>query len=141
MSDAITRIIDSLGAGVPVLLLHFATTLVLLGVGVLVYMAVTPFRERELIREGNIAAGIMSLGILLGLAIPLAATLANSVVWLDIVLWGAVAVILQIVTFLVATLLVPSLRHMIEAGNPAAALAMVGIQLAVALLNAGAMSG
>ncbi len=141
MDGALTRILDSLGAGVPVLLLHFATTLVLLAAGVLVYMAVTPFRERELIREGNIAAGIMTLGMLLGIAIPLAATLAASTVWLDIVIWGVVAVILQLATFLVATLVVPTLRHRIEEGNPAAALAMVGVQLAVALLNAGAMSG
>jgi putative membrane protein len=141
MDDALSRIIDTLGAGIPVLLLHFVTTLVLLGAGVLLYMAITPFRERALIREGNLAAGIMTLGIFLGISIPLAATLATSALWLDIVLWGAVAVILQIVTFLVATMVLPGLRHLIEAGNTAAALAMVGVQLAVALLNAGAMAG
>jgi|JI10StandDraft_1071094.scaffolds.fasta_scaffold521066_2 putative membrane protein len=141
MDDPFTRIFTSLGAGVPVLLLHFATTLVLLAAGVLLYMAITPFRERELIREGNLAAGIMTLGIFLGVSIPLAATLATSAVWLDVVLWGAVAVVLQVATFLVATLVLPGLRHLIEAGNTAAALAMVGVQLAVALLNAGAMAG
>ena len=140
MGDVLGRIFDTLGAGIPVLLLHFATTLVLLGAGLL-YMAITPFRERQLIREGNMAAGLMTLGIFLGLAIPLAATLATSAVWLDVVLWGAVAVILQIVTFLVATLVLPGLRHLIEGGNTAAALAMVGVQLGVALLNAGAMAG
>ncbi len=141
MGDVLGRIFDTLVAGIPVLLLHFATTLALLGAGVLLYMAITPFRERQLIREGNMAAGLMTLGIFLGLAIPLAATLATSAVWLDVVLWGAVAVILQIVTFLIATLVLPGLRHLIEAGNTAAALAMVGVQLGVALLNAGAMAG
>jgi putative membrane protein len=141
MDGALSRIFDSLGAGVPVLLLHFVTMLALLAAGVAIYMAVTPFRERELIREGNVAAGIMTMGMLLGIAIPLAATLASSGVWLDLVIWGVVAVILQIATFLIATLAVPTLRHRIEEGNPAAALAMVGVQLAVALLNAGAMSG
>jgi putative membrane protein len=33
------------------------------------------------------------------------------------------------------------LRTMIEGGNVAAALVLIGIQIAVALLNAGAMSG
>lgn len=141
MDDAITRIFASLGAGVPVLLLHFATTLALLAAGVLIYMAVTPFRERELIRQGNLAAGIMTFGAFLGIAIPLAATLATSGVWLDVVLWGAIAVVLQVVTFLLATLILPGLRHQIEDGNTAAALAMVGVQVAVALLNAGAMAG
>jgi putative membrane protein len=37
--------------------------------------------------------------------------------------------------------LIPGLRGMIEADNPAAACVLVGIQLAVALLNAGAMAG
>ncbi|WP_374449631.1 DUF350 domain-containing protein [Stella sp.] len=141
MDDVFSRIFASLGAGVPVLLLHFATTLVLLAAGVLLYMAVTPFRERQLIREGNLAAGIMTFGIFLGVSIPLAATLATSAVWLDVVLWGAIAVVLQVATFLVATLILPGLRHLIEGGNTAAALAMVGVQLAVALLNAGAMAG
>lgn len=141
MDDAFSRIIGSLGAGVPVLLLHFVTTLVLLAAGVLIYMAVTPFRERALIREGNLAAGIMTLGIFLGVSIPLAATLATSAVWLDVVLWGAIAVVIQVATFLFATLILPELRHEIERGNTAAALAMVGVQIAVALLNAGAMAG
>ncbi len=37
--------------------------------------------------------------------------------------------------------LTPGLRGMIEGGNTAAACMLVGIQVAVALLNAGAMAG
>ena len=42
---------------------------------------------------------------------------------------------------LTAGVLVPGLRGMIEQGNAAAACVLTGIQLAVALLNAGAMAG
>jgi putative membrane protein len=62
-------------------------------------------------------------------------------VTLDILLWGLVALAIQLTTFVAATLLIRGLRTMIEADNAAAALVLIGIQIAVALLNAGAMSG
>ena len=48
---------------------------------------------------------------------------------------------LQLLTFLITAGLFRGLRGMIEEGNTAAACVLVGIQVAVALLNAGAMSG
>ena len=59
----------------------------------------------------------------------------------DVVIWGAVALVIQLIAFAAATALIRGLREMIEGGNVAAAWAVVGIQLAVALLNAGAMAG
>jgi len=141
METNIGSIIDALQSGVPVLLLHFATTLVLLGLGVAGYMAITPFHEPTLVAKGNVAAGIVLAGTVIALAIPLAATLATSAVWLDIALWGLVALLLQLMTFAIASIVIRRLRDMIEAGNIAAALMLVGIQVAVALLNAGAMAG
>jgi putative membrane protein len=134
-------ILDTLRLGLPVLVLQFVVTLALLGIGVALYMAITPFHEMRLIREGNAAAGIVLGASLVALAIPLAATLATSQVTLDIVVWGIVALALQLVTFAVATLLLRGLREMIEAGNLGAAWMLAGLQLAVALLNAGAMAG
>jgi putative membrane protein len=134
-------VIVILTRGLPVLLGQFAVTLALLGVGVVCYNAVTPFHERELVRGGNTAAGIVAGGNFVALAIPLAATLATSLVTLDIVIWGVVALLLQLAAFVAAARLIPGLRGMIEAGNTAAACMLVGIQIAVALLNAGAMAG
>ena len=131
----------TLQTGLPVLLLQFLTTLALLALGIGVYVALTPFREWRLIRDGNIAAGIVLAGTIVALAIPLAATLATSAFTLDIALWGLVALVLQLLTFAVVTLLVGGLRAMIEAGNVPAAFVLVGIQIAVGLLNAGAMAG
>ena len=134
-------ILDVLGTGLPVLALQFAVTLALLAAGAAIYMALTPFHERELIASGNVAAGIVLSGTLVALAIPLAATLATSRVTLDILIWGIVALAIQLVAFRLATLMVRNLREMIEQDNAAAACVLTGIQLAVALLNAGAMSG
>ncbi len=143
MEDTSTlgAVLGTLQSGLPTLLLQFATTLALLAIGVLCYTAITPFREWRLVRDGNLAAGIVLAGAVVALAIPLAATLATSLVTLDILLWGLVALVLQLVTFGIVALLMAGLRHMIEAGNVAAASLLAGIQVGVALLNAGAMSG
>ena len=134
-------IIGVLTTGLPVLLAQFAVALALLGAGVFCYNALTPFHEMELVRAGNTAAGIVLGGNFVALAIPLAATLATSLVTLDILVWGLVALLLQFAAFLAASRLIPGLRGMIEEGNSAAACMLVGIQVAVALLNAGAMAG
>ena len=134
-------IIGVLTTGLPVLLAQFAVALALLGAGVFCYNALTPFHEMELVRAGNTAAGIVLGGNFVALAIPLAATLATSLVTLDILVWGLVALLLQLAAFLAASRLIPGLRGMIEEGNSAAACMLVGIQVAVALLNAGAMAG
>jgi len=134
-------ILATLQQGLPVLIGQLAATLALLGIGMACYMAITPFNEWRLMREGNVAAGVVIAGTLVALAMPLAATLATSVLVLDIVLWGLVSLIIQLIAFMAATALMRGLRGMIEAGNVAAALVLVGIQVAVALLNAGAMAG
>jgi len=134
-------ILATLQQGLPVLIGQLAATLALLGIGMACYMAITPFNEWRLMRDGNVAAGVVIAGTLVALAMPLAATLATSVLVLDIVLWGLVSLIIQLITFMAATALMRGLRGMIEAGNVAAALVLVGIQVAVALLNAGAMAG
>ena len=134
-------ILATLSQGLPILFGQLAATLGLLGIGIACYITLTPWNERQLVRDGNVAAGIVVSGTLVALAIPLAANLASSVLILDIVVWGLVALVIQLLTFYAATALIRGLRDMIEAGNVAAALVLIGIQVAVALLNAGAVSG
>lgn len=141
MESNAAQILNGLGAGLPVLLLHFVATVLLFLAGVAAYVVVTPLHERQLLAQGNRAAGIVLGGTVVALAIPLAATLATSLALLDIVIWGAVALVLQIVTFGIALLLFRDLRPMIEDGNVAAATTLAALQLAIALLNAGAMAG
>jgi putative membrane protein len=118
-----TAIIDALGSGLPKLIIQFITCAVLLAIGVIIYTRLTPFREREMVV----------------LAIPLAAMLATSGTLLDVLVWGVVALILQLVTLGVVALVMHNFRAMIEGGNIAAAITLAGAQIAVALLNAAAM--
>lgn len=141
MENTFSLIFSSLSTGLPILLLDFAVTLLLLWIGVYLYEAITPFNDRKLIAAGNAAAGTVLGGAIVAMAIPLAATLATSRAVLDILVWGIVGVILQLIAVTLAMLLVKPLRGMIEAGNVAAALILAGIQISIGLLNASAMAG
>lgn len=135
------NIIPALQTGLPVLIAQFATALLLLGAGCVCYMRLTPFHEFTLIRQGNVAAGMVAMGTLVALSLPIAATLASSHVVLDIVIWGLVALIIQLVAFLLTARLIRGLPAMIESGNVAAGLLVIGVQNAIAIINAGAMWG
>lgn len=137
--ETTVTVLGALGRGLPMLLSQFGVCLLLLIIGLFVYMVVTPFREQELLRSGNAAAATVLGGALFALAIPLAALLATTSALLDLVVWGVVALILQLVTVIVVSLLLRGMRGMIEAGQVAAAIPLVAAQLSIGLLNAAAM--
>jgi putative membrane protein len=136
---SLAAVLDALGSGLPRLILQVVVCAVLLAIGVAIYVKLTPFHERELVADGNAAAGTVLAGAILALSIPLAAMLATSGTLLDVLVWGVVALILQLVTLGVVTLAMRNFRGMIEGGNIAAAITLAGAQIAVALLNAAAM--
>jgi len=137
----LTNIVQGLGQGVPILLLNFVVAILLLGVAVAIYTLITPFREHALVMHGNVAAALVFFGAVVALAMPLAAMLAKADLLIDLVIWGIVALLIQLIAFGIACLFLRDLRHQIEAGNVAVAIVLVGGQLAVGLINAAAMSG
>ncbi len=139
MNDQIANALYILGTGLPLLLLQYATALVLLAGSVVAYTALTPLRELSLVKDGNVAGGIVLAGTILALALPMAALLATSFTVIDIALWGIVALLLQLVTVGIVSGVLRGLRARIEAGNVAAALVLSASQIAMGLLNAGAM--
>jgi putative membrane protein len=136
---SLAAVLDALGHGLPMLIIQVVACAVLLAIGVAIYVRLTPFHEREMVASGNAAAGTTLAGATLALAIPLAAMLATSGTLLDILVWGVVALILQLLTLGVVALAMRNFRSMIEGGNVAAAITLAGAQIAVALLNAAAM--
>jgi putative membrane protein len=128
-------------SGFPVLLVQLAATTALFVVGLALYVWVTPYREVTLLRQGNVAAAIALSGQMLALAIPLGAMLAHSVNLPDIVLWGIVTLILQLVAFAAVALVVRRLPAAIERGEIAPALVLATAQIVAGIFNAAAMSG
>ncbi len=134
-------VLNSFLAGFPVFITHFALTAVLLFVGAIVYHAITPHHEMRLIREGNVAAAISLGGMALGLALPLAVSLANSVTLFDILIWGVVALVIQLIIYFAIDLLLSGLSKRIEDGQVAAAILLATVKISIAAINAAALSG
>ncbi len=133
--------IQSFLSGIPYLLSHFGVTILMLVVGSFIYMAITSHDERALIREGNTAAAVSLAGAILGLAIPLAVCMANSANVYDIIIWGIVTLIIQLLTFKIIDLWLRDLSKRIEKGEIGTAILLVSVKLAVASVNAAAISG
>lgn len=127
--------------GLPVFLVHSAASLLILGVGVAIYAWITKHDELELIRQGNTAAALSLGGAIIGFAIPLASSLAASVSLWDLLFWGVVALLLQLVAFRLTDIFLKDISARIEAGEVGAATFLVSVKLATALINAAAISG
>jgi len=134
-------VLQSFMAGFPVLLLHASVTLVMLALAVTVYMKITPYDELALIRDGNTAAAITLSGAVVGLGVPLAFAMASSVnVW-EILIWGLVTLLLQLVAYRVTDVILRDLPARIIDGEVGPALLLCSIKLAVAAVNAAAVTG
>lgn len=133
-------IFSSLISGFPFLITHFATALLMLGIAVYIYEKITPYRELELVREGNVAASISLSGAVLGLAIPLAVVLSGSINIWDIIIWGVVILIIQIAAFFLANVVIDDLKGRIERDEIGAAILLFSGKISIALLNAAAIS-
>lgn len=134
-------VIQSLFAGLPIFMLHLGSATLAWAVALALYIWITPHREFALIREGNVAAAISFGGAAIGLALPLAFCLAASVnVW-DVVIWGSVTLILQLIAFRAIDLLIGNLSKRIEENEVAAATFLALTKIALASLNAAAVAG
>jgi putative membrane protein len=127
-------------AGFDDFLLYLGVSIAYLVVFVAVYIRVTPYREITLIREGNMAAAFSLSGSLLGFIVPLASAVQHSVSLADMAIWGVVAMVVQLLTFVVVRLLIPSLTRDIPADKGAAGFFLGSLSLGVGLLNAACMS-
>ena len=128
-------------AGLPSFLFYFATAMGLLALFLVVYVLITPYREFTLIREGNVAAAASLSGAMLGFVLPLASAIAHSVSLLDMVIWGVIALLIQILVYLVARfLLFPDLSRDIPAGRVATGVFLGALSIAIGILNAACMS-
>ena len=67
--------------------------------------------------------------------------MAASVSVYEIILWGPVTLILQIIAYRVADIVMRTLPKRIEDGQMSAAILLVSIKLAAAIINAAAVSG
>jgi putative membrane protein len=140
MHDIRSPILQAWATGFPVTLLHALVTLLILAAGAAVYALITPHKEIALVREGNAAAAVSFGGVLIGLAIPLAAALSASVSLLEVALWGGATVVVQLTIFRLADLALHDLPTRIARGEMAAAALLAAAKLGTAIVLAAAVS-
>lgn len=107
--------------------------------GLILYVILTPHKELALIREGNASAALSFGAVVVGLAIPMSACLehANSV-W-DIIIWGVVMVLMQLIAFRFTDMVLRGLPRRIAEGDVAAAIMLMAVKLGIGILMAGAI--
>ena len=121
-------------------LLFFVVAAVLTVVFVLIYTRVTRHDELALIKKNSIAAGIAFAGSLIGFALPLASTMINSVTVVEMVLWGGIALIVQVLVYLLIRLPMPRISERIEADEVAAGIWRGATSMVAGILNAASMT-
>ena len=127
-------------SGLPAFASYFGLALLLLAAFVFVYVRFTPYREIQLIREGNAAAAASLGGALIGFALPVASAVENSISLLDMLMWAAVALLVQMIAYALVRLLVPAIARHIQDGQVASGVFLGAAAIAIGLLNAASMS-
>ncbi len=124
----------------PAFLLYFALSLLFLAVFLAAYTAITPYKEWTLIRQGNAAAAVALAGAALGFCLPLASVISHSVGLRDMLVWGLVALGVQVLAFVLLRLLHADMCGAIARGEMAAAVMVAAGSLCVGLLNAACLT-
>src|SRR5688572_9497574 len=127
-------------SNLPIFLAFFVVCIALVALFLFVYSKLTPYDERRLIREGNVAAAWSLGGALIGFCLPLANIVAHSNVLVDVVVWGIVALVVQIGVWWVVDKLMPGKRDRIAAGDAASGIFLGATSIAAGIINAGCMT-
>ncbi|AYZ62668.1 DUF350 domain-containing protein [Burkholderia multivorans] len=119
---------------------HLLSAFVLLLAFAAVYLKVTPFDELALIRDGNVAATLSFGGALVGFCLTLASSIAHNSTLGAVVLWAIGAMLVQLLTYVVLTRMMPGMNHAIEDRNAAMGGLMGTASLVVGIINAACLT-
>jgi putative membrane protein len=136
MLETVRTSLQGLGAFVA----YFSVSLGLLIVFARIYVSITPYAEVKLIRDNNTAAALSFTGALAGFAIPLGSAVAHSVGLVDMLIWGIVAMVVQILTYYIVKLLFPKLPADIPHNHIPKGIVLGAISIIIGYLNAMCMS-
>ncbi len=126
--------------GLPAFLAYLGVSIALFLAFALVYMQVTAHDELALIRQNNTAAAVAFGGAILGFCLPLHSAVSHSVSLVDCAIWGAIALVVQVLAYFAVRLVIRDLSARIDNDELAPALLAAFVAVGVGLLNAAAMT-
>lgn len=124
-------------------LIAFSLGMVFWVAGLVIVSLITPHKELDLLRAGNLPCALALGGKAIGMVLPIAAVARSAAGPLDQIIWCVVAVAVQLVVHLVlTTLLEGRLREEIEADEVGGAAVFIAfMQVGAGILNNAVMSG
>ncbi len=128
--------ISAFDAAFPRFLMSTGAAGLMLLVASTVYVLLTPWKELSLVRSGNTSAGIALSGAILGLAIPISSTLASSMTLEGLLIWGAIALLMQLITYRVVDLILRDIPRRIADDEIGAATLLAAAKLSTAMILA-----
>jgi putative membrane protein len=135
-----TAPLNAFVAGFPDFIIQLGAALGLFIVSIMIYVMMTPHKELALIRAGNPSAALAFAGVVIGLAIPLGSCLAYAFSLLDLLIWGVITLLLQLIAFRFTDMFLRGLPRRIAEGDVAAAVFLMSVKIGVALIISGALA-
>lgn len=135
-----TTPITSFVAGFPDFIIQLGVALGLYVAALVLYVLMTPHKELKLINEGNGSASLAFAGVVVGLAIPLGSCLAHSFGVFDLLIWGVVTLLVQLLAFRITDMFLRKLPKRIADNDVAAAVFLLSVKIGLALILSGAVA-
>jgi putative membrane protein len=126
--------------GIPNFALYAAIGVALSFVFTVIYIRITGHDEIRLIREGNASAALALGSSLVAFAMPLSKAIAQASSVPDCILWGVIALIVQLLAYGLARTLIPGLSDKISKNTLATAIILAAISLTAGMLNSASMT-
>lgn len=128
-------------AGLPAFAAYVLASAGLCALYLFAYTKITRHDEFELIVRENNASAALALGMsLLGFSIPLASAIFHAASLIECVVWGVIALGIQLAAYALARLAHPGLSEAIAANAISAALWLGFVSLTAGVLSAASMS-
>jgi putative membrane protein len=132
--------VTSILAGLLDFLIFFVIAIALVALYLGLYTVATMHNEFALIRQ-NVISASTALGFsLVGFALPLSSAIVHAQGIPDLLVWGLVALAVQIVVYWLVRIVMPNLSQRIAAGEMAAALFLGAASLSAGIINAASMT-
>ena len=135
----VEKLIENL-TDLPEFLTFFGVSLFMMIVFVAAYTNVTRHNEIKLVKENSVAAALAFSGSMIGFALPLASAMISSRTIIEVIIWGVVALIVQIIVYLLVRLPMPRVSERIEKNEIAAGIWLGASSLTAGILNAASMT-
>jgi len=106
----------------------------------IVYLWLTPYKELQLIKDGNVAAALGLSGSVLGFTFPLAAAIFQAVHPWDMMIWAVIAATVQLLVYVAVRYTLLNVSRRIPEGQVATGIVLAAISVSAGILNAACMT-